>query len=595
MIDNLPDPVNRNGQPLDRLAALHLRDLYASGLTDETIAACGFYTAGSPEEVRDILGWGKSYNGSLGSCLVLPYFNADGTANGYKRIKPEKPRQEANGKPRQDAEGKPAKYESPRGAGNHAYFPPIGPTGKSLSDPTRPLLVTEGEKKAAKASQEGFACIGLSGVWNWTSGPAADGSRRVIADLEQVAWQARRVFIVYDSDAAHNPKVKQAEQELKRVLKERGANVHVVRLPGKKDGPKVGLDDFLKAQGRQALVELLKKMEARAEGPGPGKRNQFPRPVPIGDLKPSAPGTRWLWDGFLSRGGITLISALWKAGKTTLLTALMKALEEGGTFCGQPVSPCRVLYVTEEKDENLWIERRETFGLARGNLHLILCPFITKPDFRTWLAFIDYLLAVRAEQDPFGLIVLDTISNLWPVKDENDACQVSEALMPLRQLSDQKTCLSLVHHLGKKDGGEATGSRGSGALSAFVDIITELRRFNALAKGDRKRVLTSYSRYRETPAELVVELSEEGTSYTAHGDRQDAGKAERRQLIRKLLPATGDGLTVKEILEDWPEKTQKPARRTLDNELCEGSEKGFWERNGGGKRGDPFRYSFLPP
>src|SRR5207253_6981439 len=43
------------------------------------------------------------------------------------------------------------------GQPNRAYLPPE--TRRVLSDPGVPLLITEGEKKAAKADQEGFQCV----------------------------------------------------------------------------------------------------------------------------------------------------------------------------------------------------------------------------------------------------------------------------------------------------------------------------------------------------------------------------------------------------------------------------------------------------
>jgi hypothetical protein len=39
-----------------------------------------------------------------------------------------------------------------------------------LTDPTRLLLITEGEKQALKADQEGLACVAIGGLWNWRAG-----------------------------------------------------------------------------------------------------------------------------------------------------------------------------------------------------------------------------------------------------------------------------------------------------------------------------------------------------------------------------------------------------------------------------------------
>src|SRR5262249_7275090 len=148
------------GQPADNGRAVllpqHLADLQDSGLSDGQIAACGFYTESDPKAVSAILGW-KFPAKKLGSCLVIPYFDAVGNRlDEYQRLKTPPARTHA---------GKTVKYESPGGQPNRAYFPPR--TRAVLQDVNVPLLITEGEKKAAKADQEGFACIGMVGVWGW--------------------------------------------------------------------------------------------------------------------------------------------------------------------------------------------------------------------------------------------------------------------------------------------------------------------------------------------------------------------------------------------------------------------------------------------
>ena len=45
------------------------------------------------------------------------------------------------------------------------------------------------------------------------------------------------------------------------------------------------------------------------------------------------PAIDWLWQGYLARGSLTLLTSLWKAGKTTLLTGLLQRLGSGGD-CG---------------------------------------------------------------------------------------------------------------------------------------------------------------------------------------------------------------------------------------------------------------------
>src|SRR5262249_58141365 len=131
----------------------HHRELLRSGLSRDTIDAAGIYSEARPEVIRALLGW-EAMGQSIGPVMVFPYRGRDGTPVEYCRLKP------AN--PRGDDEGDPVKYEAPKGRPNRPYLPPR--TLAALADPGARLLITEGEKKALKADQEGLACVRLSGV-----------------------------------------------------------------------------------------------------------------------------------------------------------------------------------------------------------------------------------------------------------------------------------------------------------------------------------------------------------------------------------------------------------------------------------------------
>src|SRR5262249_4329097 len=174
------------------------------------------------------------------------------------------------------------------------------------------------------------------------------------------------------------------------------------------------------------------------------------------------------------------------------------------------------------------------------------------------------------------LVVFDTISSLWPVKDENNSVEVQTALMPLWNLPDT-TGVVLGHHLNKRDGGEGTGSRGSGALPAFVDTILELRRYDANNLECCKRVITAYGRDDDTPPEMVIELDTTTKEYRALGDRKGADIEAIRHKVRKLLSAEGEGesMTYDDIEAKWPDK-EFPRKKTMLMAIEAGVEQGDW-------------------
>jgi hypothetical protein len=311
----------------------------------------------------------------------------------------------------------------------------------------------------------------------------------------------------------------------------------------------------------------------------------FAAPVPCSQLQDNSEQQPQLWHGCIARGGVTILAALWKAGKTTLIAHLLKACHNAGTFCGRLVQPARVLYVTEESDKR-WAARRDALGLGDW-IDFQVRPFLAKPRPHEWAAFLDHLAAVLTNK-PADLVVFDTISNLWPVRDENDAGEVQAALMPLHRLTT-KAAILLVHHLRKGDGSEATGLRGSGALPAFADTILEVRRFDATQRHDRRRVLTGYGRDDDTPLQMVLELREDGSGYDATGDVMQARQDELRARILKILPAEAPGWDYDAIRANWP-TPPPPGRQALLAALRHGTQANAWVRLGAGTKGSPHTF-----
>lgn len=146
------------------------------------------------------------------------------------------------------------RYLQPAGAGCCAYFPTNVDWSGIVSDPSRPVLLTEGELKAAKACREGFPTIGLGGVNSYRSAKAGIA---FLPELVAVRWPERTVYVAFDSDYRTNPQVRAALLELARELTRRGALPFVVTLPELGRGSKTGLDDYLVAESGDSLQALL--------------------------------------------------------------------------------------------------------------------------------------------------------------------------------------------------------------------------------------------------------------------------------------------------------------------------------------------------
>jgi Domain of unknown function (DUF3854)/Family of unknown function (DUF5906) len=144
--------------------------------------------------------------------------------------------------------GQDYRYFQPNDTLPRVYLPPLLPKTQSwekiASDPSIPIYITEGEKKAAKACLMGLVCVGLGGVWNWKS---KKGGVALIPDLKTIDWRNRRAIIVFDSDVAGRTSLTYAQNLLSIALTDLGAQVSKIDLPTNEGQPdkKVGLDDYL--------------------------------------------------------------------------------------------------------------------------------------------------------------------------------------------------------------------------------------------------------------------------------------------------------------------------------------------------------------
>ena len=247
------DPVGQGAeQPFSAEAPNLLRRhavslLQSSGIALEVVIERGYYSALGKKTLKKL---GFSDAQCRLPALVVPVWGPDGS-NGLFQARPDNPRV--------DSRGRPVKYETPSGAGLRLDCPPR--CRPMLSDPTVPLWITEGVKKADAGASHGLCVVALLGVWNF-KGKNAQGGITFLADWDYIALNGRVVRIVFDSDVASKPEVQAALARLREHLERNKAKVSVVYLPGGPNGAKVGLDDYL-------LSHTVDELQALAQAPAP--------------------------------------------------------------------------------------------------------------------------------------------------------------------------------------------------------------------------------------------------------------------------------------------------------------------------------------
>lgn len=232
------------------LLTRHTQELRESGLNDETIDVSGIYSVIDPIEASQIVNW-QGVSKRLVPAIVFPFRHADGTLNGFARLKPDKPVPTGDG---------PAKYLQPRRGGLHAYFTRRAVDAIRVAGSIFVLL--EGEKKGLAVHQAGYAAIALTGVQAWRTGKEPNGEPKLISDLGGIDWAGHTIVICFDTDEKRKPGVNIARAQLARAMDRRGAKVILLDLPlGPRceDGrpEKMGADDFIVRYGEQAFRDLV--------------------------------------------------------------------------------------------------------------------------------------------------------------------------------------------------------------------------------------------------------------------------------------------------------------------------------------------------
>jgi hypothetical protein len=119
--------------------------------------------------------------------------------------------------------------------------------------PEIPIILCEGEKKAACLLSMGFVAIALPGIWNGRVGKR-DFDERLHPDLIPMCQEGRKFIILFDHETSINTRwsVYQATMRTGATIEAAGCDCEVASLPG----PEKGVDDFVVARGEDANALL---------------------------------------------------------------------------------------------------------------------------------------------------------------------------------------------------------------------------------------------------------------------------------------------------------------------------------------------------
>jgi len=282
----------------------------------------------------------------------------------------------------------------------------------------------------------------------------------------------------------------------------------------------------------------------------------------------------WIWDGILPDGGMGLLVAKPKVGKTTLAFNLAVAVSRGGDFLGRKTAQGPVVYLALEEKKGEIKKKLTAAGIVDEPLK-----------FHFGSAPIDAM----AEVEPLiietkaTLLVIDVLQKFCRLRDLNDYAIVTNALEPLMAAARKQGChILLTHHAGKADRADGDDILGSTGLLGGVDTSIHIK------KREKRRTFFTIQRYGDDTEETVIELGENG-SLEARGSREDVEIEETMPLVEETVKA-GDGLTISDLYERI-EKSKSLVSKSVALLL---KDQRIY-RSGSGKRNDPYKYSSFPP
>lgn len=420
------------------------------------------------------------------------------------------------------------------------------------------VFVVEGEKDAETLIDlELVATTNMHGAKSWKS-QYTESLREKI------------VYIFPDQDPDGQEHARIVSEALFGVAKE----IRIVNVPKGKDVTEwieqgATVHDILNLVEQTPILETTPKSSE--------KNNQSAEClnfISIGELM-ARPEIKedFIVDGLLSVGGLSLIVAKPKVGKSTLARQLALAVATGADFLGRKTKQGTAFYLALEEREQDVRNHFKAMG-SSGEESIMVCTDASSPEL------LQKLFASLRKDRP-ALLIIDTMIRVLKLKDLNDYAQTTSALGPIMNIAREvSTHVCLLHHASKKAQLDIDAALGSTAISATVDLVITLMREGG------ERVVQCEGRVDNPIEKSILNFDPETKTMQLGGRVEDLQVNELKQQILDHLTTVGEPITEAEIRDHVHGKTahkNKALRLLRDAAQI--------KRAGGGKKGDPYLYA----
>ena len=290
---------------------------------------------------------------------------------------------------------------------------------------------------------------------------------------------------------------------------------------------------------------------------------------------------RWVVDGIIPSGGLTLVSAGPKVGKSTALRCLALAVARGDAWLGRRTTQGRVLYVClEDKRSEVRLHYAEMGAAGTEPIEFIF-------DRTPPRGAMDRLVHHVHELDP-RLVVIDSLFRFLRVRDVSNYAAVIHAFDPLIDLARGiEAALVLTHHQRKGGGTDGDEILGSQAIFGSIDNAVLLSR-----RGTQRTIRTQVRIGEDMPPTTLV-LDEKG--YVSLGDAHRECRAQRiDDDIARCLADSGVSMTIEAVRRAVRRAVGRRAE-DVNEALARLTEAGCVARTGRGRKADPYQFRFLTP
>ncbi|MBI3409562.1 MAG: AAA family ATPase, partial [Planctomycetes bacterium] len=285
---------------------------------------------------------------------------------------------------------------------------------------------------------------------------------------------------------------------------------------------------------------------------------QLLTPATLLDCTPNTPD--WIWHGLIAKGHVTLLTSLWKSGKSTLIGHLLAARKADSIFLGQAIKRGTTAIVSEEAPLN-WGQRSRLLIFGERSCVFFCRPFAGVATLEGWDVLSKQLLQIRDEHG-LDLVVIDSLTHFLATTNENLATQVLQGMAPILGLARQGLGMLISHHPARGRRREGVVARGSRAIPGCADILMEMSLLGRSGYDDRRRRIQAYSRFEETPRRMFTEVSPDGKQYTRLPDLGPGEFAAKWGSLRNILEAAAGPLTRREVLDRLP-ANERPSSASL--------------------------------